>query len=202
MDLFVYLTDEDRYRRLLRQGMQEACRRMVLSSEDANDIASEALERLLDYFARKPDQLYRLESMAEGKVTNYLRKALRNHIINIIKKRQRQVFLAWEEIGEPAAPVAEPVTAAARDLPDIRRELHFFIEEKFGREKWAGKKEAVDLFIERVAGKLRMREMQDRHPGRNIAVLNTEAHRIVKKYARWVQKNGRSPADAGLEGME
>jgi hypothetical protein len=140
---------------------------------------------------------------------NYLKKAVRHQVINIVKKRNRWLNMRVDDpaalvAGTPAAGWAavEPAPAVHNVLGDafsscgleqMRAELFFFIEEKFGREKWAGKKAAVDLFLERVGNNMSIGDLQERHPEVNAAVMNTIAHRIFKKFSSWIQKNGREP---------
>ena len=191
MNLFAYLAEEDRYRTFMRSGLMEVRRRTIVPMEEAEDIVSDAMERLLDYYARKPEKLLVLESMAEDKMNNYLKKALRNHLINVIKSRSRIHFMSLDKSTEPQMQNNDSKIDNEIDLQAIREELYYFIEEQFGREKWPQKKEAIDMYIERMVGKTTMGELQKRYPDKKIAVMNTVAHRIVKKYSHWSQDRDR-----------
>jgi DNA-directed RNA polymerase specialized sigma24 family protein len=210
MNLFDYLALENHYLELFHEGKREARRRLVFQPDEANDVVSEALENLLDYFSRKPEKVFALESMEGEKMKNYLKKAMRHQVINIVKKRNRWLNVRVADLASLAAGIpgagglaemedelAENSTLVAAishgGLEQLRAELFFFIEEKFGREKWRIKKDAVDLFMERVGNNMSISDLQEKHPEMNAAVMNTIAHRIFKKFSSWVQKNGRQP---------
>lgn len=221
MDLCDYLSEWKNYAALIREGQYEARRLFVYNAEDIDDITSEAIEELLDYFERKPDKVLQIEAKEAAEMNNYLRKAMRNRVFNIVKKRNRQkaAFIKMltdnpelykrrldlvEKSGEPEHFVTEILNIIREKfgltVPDIDqfnlnslgKEMHFFIEERFGRERWGSKKEAVDLFLERVEKNMSLIDLEKRYPRKKIASLNTEAHRIMKGYLKWLNSNHKS----------
>jgi DNA-directed RNA polymerase specialized sigma24 family protein len=207
MNLYDFLAVESHYLELFHEGEREARRRLVFQPEEADDVVSEALENLLDYFSRKPEKVFALENMEDEKMKNYLKKAMRHQVINIVKKRNRRHVLRMDDLAFSAMEIpaqrglvdaennavhgAGFLASSHTSLDQLREELHFFIEEKFGRERWKKKKDAVDLFMERIGKNMRIGDLQKKYPDANVAVMNAIAHRVIKKYSSWIQKNGR-----------
>jgi hypothetical protein len=221
MDLFDYLSEWKHYASLIKEGQYEARRLGVYNSEDIDDMTSGAMEDLLDYFQRKPEKVAEVEAKEMAEMNNYLKKAMRNRICNIVKKRNRQKAAFFQLMAAALEDERERVhveqMADGRhhsyaeifnkikekfgltlndvhqfNLKETRQDVNFFIEEKFGREKWPDKKEAVNIFLERVEQNLSLTELESRYPQKNIASLNTEAHRLIKRYIKWLKTGHKS----------
>ena len=211
MDICDYLSERANYFALVKEGEFMVKKGFFYDSDDIPDITSEAMEKILDYFKRKPEKLIEIENMDKEEMSNYLKKAMRNHVINILKRRNRQNKNDIELIKKTIHEEKEKMTFynlnpsgkdsfgeilnKLRDRKDfgrdcvndfnvdfIRNNIHFFIEEKFGRSKWNEKKRAIDLFIERYEENISLKDLKKKYVDINIPSLNTEANRIVKGY--------------------
>jgi len=181
-------------------------------SEDLEDIVLEALEKLLDYFQRKPEKLLVLEDKDPAAMSNYLKKSMRNHVLNVLKRKNREKRLESALTSDLVREVIRGVSAPAgrlrpcpipenlfiEDTPTqtgsaegpasvnrLKRDIHAFIESRYAPRKWDRKKHIIDLFFERFERNLSLTRIQALHPGKNIPSLNAEANRILKKYRVW-----------------
>lgn len=213
MDLCRYLSDKSHYMELRKAGEKELRRRAFHDRDEIDDIISAALERLLDYFQRRPDKFLQIEEKPQEEMSNYLKKALRNHILNIISRQSRLQRMHNRLVQDPFMLILHDIqtqshpggsTSNVDGNPDseswrglsweqIREEIHYFIEEKFGRAKWAAKKAVADFFLQRLREGLSLREMQARYPDRNTATMNTEGHRLIRSFRQWVARYQRRP---------
>jgi hypothetical protein len=221
MDFFDFLSNHGNYLSLVREGNYEARKRMVFDLEERNDITSGALEKILDYFKRKPEKLLEIESKQKEEMANYLKKAMRNQVLNIIKRQNREKVLALEFLSDTSRKEIEKINTPLLEEPktnltqemvykikkklglcviDIndfsfkktKNEMHFFIEEKYGRENWEYKKDAINIFIERFENNISISKLKEKYPLKNIPSLNTEANRIIKKYLYQLKKNQKN----------
>lgn len=213
MDFCRYLSDKSHYMELIRSGERELRRRGFYDPDEVADISAAALERLLDYFQRHPERFISIEKRPESEFSNYLKKALRNHIRNTINQQSRLQKMHNRLVQDPfmlilhdIQPQAIPRENAFGDAvgPDnkdwqglsweqIRKEIFYFIEETYGRAKWATKKRAADFFLFRLKNSLTLKEMNNHYPDFNISSLNTEGHRVIRSFRQWVLGHQRSP---------
>lgn len=221
MDFFDFLSNQRNYLALVREGNYEARKRMVFDLEERNDITSEALEKILDYFKRKPEKLLEIESKQKEEMANYLKKAMRNQVINITKHQNREKVLALKFLSDTSRKETEKINTAFLEEPKtnltqemvykikkklglcvidinefsfekMKDEIHFFIEEKYGREYWEYKKETINIFIERFENNISISKLKKEYPLKNIPSLNTEANRIIKKYLYQLKKTQKN----------
>jgi DNA-directed RNA polymerase specialized sigma24 family protein len=192
---------------------------MGKDTESASDVAIEAFEQVYEWIKR-PYSYLAFENFTLEKIRNFIYKAVRSRCINIIKKENRRLEMAkdiiekiknsigigldeelsvFESAGDPEGPdnLIKSMGPFMIDLnkvtlEDLKEEVRFFIEEKYGRSKWEQKKFAVDVFFERFQENLTIKELKEKYPGVNIASLNTESHRMIKSYFKWAKKSGKS----------
>ncbi len=218
MDLCIFLSVKENYDKLIKMGMQEVLRRTGCSWEDAEDIASQSLCNLLDYYQRKPEKLLELEKKGYKEMQNYLNKSIKNQIMNVIikkyKKRKREL-----EIAEKIRKNSQNTFQSALQFPEqtlnrtlfinkdmvgkltgntrkltkevIRKDIYSFIESRFKPEKWKIKKQAISLYIKRMETAKTIAQMQILMPEKNLPSLNTQAHRIISSYRNWLNEKGR-----------
>jgi len=214
MDLFDFLSDDVNYRGLLKIGVYEVFKRKSCSREDAEDIVSESLENLLDYYQRKPEKLLELESKSNEEMGNYIKKSLRNHVLNIIirnhKAKIKEIefiekmqnssteenqFQYLNQLPYQFLSLSEKVNAglimdfSRLDCKNMQKDIYLFIEKKYKPGIWENKKEAILLYMKRIKSKKTISQMQALIPDKNISSLNTQAHRIINSYRNWLKKN-------------
>jgi hypothetical protein len=211
MELFDFLSDKNNYLTLMQKVMKMVNKQSHLCHEEAKDIASDAMERILDYYQRKPQKLEELEQMEETKMLNYLKKALSNHVLNILIQKSNKKIKKLKTLADLQRTEIEKIkntninqneanliwiksqlgyTAVDSDeicLDRIRRELFQFIQNEFKPHKQEAQKSALDLFINRIKLHLSLKEMQAANPTQNIGSLNTKTHRLFKLYIRWLK---------------
>ena len=209
MDLCIFLSVKKNYDKLMRMGIQEVLRRTGCSWEDAEDIASQSLCNLLDYYQRKPEKLLELEQKGYKEMQNYIKKSIKNQIMNVIikkyKKRKKELEIA-EKIRKNnqntfQSALQFPERTLNRKLFDnedmdskltgntrkvnqevIQKDIYSFIESRFKPEKWKIKKQAISLYIKRMETAKTIAQMQISMPEKNLPSLNTQAHRIICSY--------------------
>ncbi len=216
MDLFDFLSDEGNYKKLIKIGVYEVFKRISCSGEDAEDIVSESLENVLDYYQRKPEKLMDLESKNNEEMKNYIKKSLKNHILNIIIRNHKAKIKEMEFIEKMQYGGSEEIQKQSRhlnQLPDqflslservnagltinftqsdcknIKKDIYSFIEKKYKSGMWESKKEAISLYMKRIKEKKTISQVQMLIPDKNISSLNTQAHRIIKSYRNWLKKH-------------
>jgi hypothetical protein len=219
MDFFDFLSKIENYKALVAAGKYTIKNIYSNHPEDVEDIISEALENLLDYFKRKPEKLLEIQRKEKDEMSNYLKKSMRNHVINILKKRNRikksnlelmenltksgvhynNWFKGEYQNQEKPSPFVEEVQEdfagfiADRQnfsLPNLKKHIYHFIEEKYRQESWSYKKSTIDIFFERFEKHMTLQKLKAIYPNKNIPSFNTEANRILKKYLHWVEKRG------------
>lgn len=218
MDAIDFLSDRNNAEAFFRYGRNMAISKGK-DSESAEDIAIEAFEQVYEW-TKRPYNKPSFEDFTLEKMKNYFYKAIKSRCINIMnreKKRLERVreFLKKIKNGRNIGPESEIITAETPDnagsssalikqmgafavdlneitLKDLREDIHFFIEEKYGRANWKHKKFTIDLFFERYENNLTIKDLKEKYPGKRIASLNTEAHRIIKNYIKWLEESGQS----------
>jgi len=213
MDFCRYLSDKGHYMELIRSGEKELRQRGFYDPDEMADISAAALERLLDYFQRHPEKFISIEKRPQNELSNYLKKALRNHIRNTINQQSRLQKMHNRLVQDPFMLILHDIQSGeisgekeAKDPgePDnndwqglsweqIRKEIFYFIEETYGRAKWVTKKKAADFFLFRLKNGLTLKEMGNHYPGCNISSLNTKGHRVIRSFRQWVLGHQRSP---------
>jgi len=206
VELFHFLSDKENYLVLLDTGSREINRRSHISRDDQQDILAEAMGRILDYFERKPEKLLAVERKSPKEMMNYLKKSIRHQVLNIMlsrhrerirllnysrrcEKERRETIHRQQLSTEPMEDELHWI-AMVRDrmnLQDIRKELNRFIQRKCKPRQQDYHREAVAVFIMRLEQQLTISQLQDRYPEKNIASLNTLAHRIFHRYHRWLK---------------
>lgn len=214
MDLCDFLSQRKNYESLVKKA-REVIR--SYGQEEVYDIISEALVLLLDYFKRNPGKLLEIEQKESDEMFHILKVALRNRVFNILNQRNKEMKkilehmkeLTWEDeentnIFRKVWSTGIRIFRGVKNqlgfvsvdineftLEKVEKDIYFFIEEKYGREKWNLKKEAIKLYIERFLRDIPIPDMQELYPGKNIASLNTDANRTVRKYLKWLKQNER-----------
>lgn len=213
-----FLSDNSNVKAILRYGRRVAVS-MGQDTESAEDIAIEAFEQVYEWIKR-PYSYLSFKDFTFERMKNFIYKAIKSRCINILKRENRhlkKVKEFWEKIknGRIIGPEGEITTAETPGntgssddlvkrmgafavdlnnitLKDLKADIHFFIEEKFGRATWKHKKFTVDIFFERFENDLTIKDLKEKYPGKKISSLNTEAHRIIKSYIKWLEKSVQS----------
>jgi hypothetical protein len=213
------MSDKKNYVALMKVAMHEVFKRTGCCNEDAEDIAAESLGNVLDYYQRKPEKLMELELKQYDAMLNYLKKAIKNHVINIIVRNYKQKTKENKFIEKMKKNDSDLLQATIqypcqilndvlfvndiedddfmnnfkrKGCEDIQKDIFLFIEDKFEPEKWGKKKEAITLYMKRIETNKTIAQMQSSMPNKNLSSLNTQAHRIICAYRNWLKLKTRS----------